>query len=175
MYIKDIIIRNFRILSESKMEFGNKLCLMLGRNNTGKTSFLVLFEKFLCESSFDFNDFSVKLRDKILKIDSNTDESELAIQLILSIQYEDNDDLCNISEFIIDLDPSRKDVQLLFECAIKKDQLLEDLKKAGKITKEKFIKKYFSNYLEKRVYTFDDLSDTRKENRHRLIKRALKM
>ncbi len=144
MYIKDIIIRNFRILSESKMKFGNKLCLMLGRNNTGKTSFLVLFEKFLCESSFDFNDFSVKLRDKILKIDSNTDESELAIQLILSIQYEDNDDLCNISEFIVDLDPSRKDVQLLFECAIKKDQLLEDLKKAGKITKEKFIKKYFS-------------------------------
>lgn len=174
MYIKDIIIRNFRILSESKMEFGNKLCLMLGRNNTGKTSFFVLFEKFLCESSFDFNDFSVKLRDKILKIDSNTDESELAIQLILSIQYEDNDDLCNISEFIVDLDPSRKDVQLLFECAIKKDQLLEDLKKAGKITKEKFIKKYFSNYLEKRVYTFDDLSDTRKENRHRLIKKSLK-
>lgn len=174
MYIKDIIIRNFRILSESKMKFGNKLCLMLGRNNTGKTSFLVLFEKFLCESSFDFNDFSVKLRDKILKIDSNTDESELAIQLILSIQYEDNDDLCNISEFIVDLDPSRKDVQLLFECAIKKDQLLEDLKKAGKITKEKFIKKYFSNYLEKRVYTFDDLSDTRKENRHRLIKKSLK-
>ncbi len=174
MYIKDIAIRNFRILADSKMEFGNQLCLMLGRNNTGKTSFLVLFEKFLCESSFDFNDFSVKQRDKILKIDSNTDETELAIQLILSIQYEDNDDLCNVSEFIVDLDPSRKDVNLLFECAIKKDKLLEDLKNAGKITKEKFIKKYLSSYLDKCVYTFDNLSDTRSENRHRLVKKSLK-
>ena len=138
MYIKDISIRNFRILSESNMDFGNNLCLMIGRNNTGKTSFMVLFEKFLSELSFDFNDFSVKQREKILRFDSNTDETELSIQLILSIQYEDSDDLCNISEFIVDLDPSRKDVHLLFECQIKKDKLLEDLQNAGKITKEKF-------------------------------------
>lgn len=174
MYIKDISIRNFRILSESNMDFGNNLCLMIGRNNTGKTSFMVLFEKFLSELSFDFNDFSVKQRDKILKFDSSTDETELAIQLILSIQYEDSDDLCNISEFIVDLDPSRKDVHLLFECQIKKDKLLEDLQNAGKITKEKFIKKYLPNYLEKCVYTFDNPSDTKKENRHRLIKKSFK-
>ena len=53
MFIKDISIRNFRILAESKMDFGNELCLMIGRNNTGKTSFMVLFEKFLSELSFD--------------------------------------------------------------------------------------------------------------------------
>lgn len=124
MYIKDISIRNFRILSESNMDFGNNLCLMIGRNNTGKTSFMVLFEKFLSELSFDFNDFSVKQRERILRFDSSTDETELAIQLILSIQYEDSDDLCNISEFIVDLDPSRKDVHLLFECQIKKDLIV---------------------------------------------------
>ena len=174
MFIKDISIRNFRILSDSTMDFGNNLCLMIGRNNTGKTSFMVLFEKFLSELSFDFNDFSVKKREEILKLDSSTDETELAIQLILSIQYEDNDDLCNISEFIVDLDPSRKDVHLLFECQIKKDKLLEDIQNAGKITKDKFIKKHLPNYLEKCVYTFDDLSDTKKENRHRLIKKTFK-
>ena len=174
MYINEISIRNFRILSESKMDFGSNLCLMIGRNNTGKTSFMVLFEKFLSELSFDFNDFSVKQREKILKIDSHTDETELAIQLILNIQYEDDDDLCNISEFIVDLDPSRKDVHLLFECGIKKDKLLEDFQNAGKITKEKFIKKYLPNYLEKCVYTFDDPSDMQKENRNRLIKKSFK-
>ncbi|MBD5086493.1 MAG: AAA family ATPase [Clostridiales bacterium] len=174
MYINEISIRNFRILSESQMDFGNDLCLMIGKNNTGKTSFLVLFEKFLGQLSFDFNDFSLKLRDKILTIDSNTDETELSIQLILNIQYEDSDDLCNISEFIVDLDPTRKDVHLLFECEIKKDKLLEDIKNAGKITKEKFIKKYLCDYLEKNIYTFNDLSDISKENRHRLIKKSFK-
>jgi len=174
MYIKNISIRNFRILFESQMDFSDKLCLMLGRNNTGKTSFLVLFEKFLGQSSFDYNDFSVKQRDKILKLDTDTDETELAIQLVLHIQYEDNDDLCNISEFIVDLDPSRKDVHLLFECEIKKDKLLDDFKHAGKISKEKFIKKYLVNYLEKCVYTFNDLSDLKRDNRHRLIKKSFK-
>lgn len=174
MYIKDISIRNFRILSEAKMDFGNNLCLMIGRNNTGKTSFMVLFEKFLSELSFDFNDFSVKQREKLLRFDSSTDEIELAIQLVLSIQYEDSDDLCNISEFIVDLDPSRKDVYLLFECQIKKEKLLEDLQNAGEITKEKFIRKYLTDYLEKCVYTFDDPSDMQKENRHRLIKKSFK-
>jgi predicted ATP-dependent endonuclease of OLD family len=146
---------------------------MIGRNNTGKTSFMVLFDKFMKGLSFDFNDFSVKQREKILKIDSETDETELAIQLILNIQYEDSDDLCNISEFIVDLDPSQKQVYLLFECGIKKDKLLEALQNAGKISKEKFIKKYLSDYLEKNVYTFGNPSDTKKGNRDRLIKKKL--
>ena len=47
MYIKEISIRNFRILSNATMNPGKNLCLLIGRNNTGKTSFMVLFEKFL--------------------------------------------------------------------------------------------------------------------------------
>lgn len=174
MYIKEVEIHNFRILSDAKMDFVNNLCLMIGRNNTGKTSFLVLFEKFLNDLSFDFNDFSVKQRDKILHFDRDTDEAELAIQLILSIQYEDKDDLCNISEFILDLDPNKNDVYLLFECGIKKDKLLDALQNTGQITKEKFIKKHLSDYLEKCVYTFADHTDIMRENRHRLIKKNFK-
>lgn len=174
MFIEEISIRNFRLLSDAKMDFGNNLCLLIGRNNTGKTSFLMLFEKFLNELSFDFNDFSLKQRQNILNIDQKTDETKLAIQLILKIQYEDTDDLCNISEFIVDLDPSRKDVHLLFECGIKKEKLLEDIQSAGKITKEKYIQKYLPNYLEKCVYVFYEPSDMQKENRHRLIKKSFK-
>lgn len=174
MYIKEITIRNFRILSNATMDVGENLCLMIGRNNTGKTSFMVLFEKFLSELSFDFNDFSLKQREQIINLDQNTDETELAIQLILSIHYEDADDLCNLSEFIVDLDPSRKDVYLLFECSIKKAKLLEDLQNAGKLTKEKFIKKHLTDYLEKCVYTFDTPIDLQKDNQHRLIKKNFK-
>lgn len=37
-----------------------------------------------------------------------------------------------------------------------------------------FVAINFVSVLWKRVYTFDDLSDTKKENRHRLIKKSLK-
>lgn len=156
------------------MDFSDKLCLMIGRNNTGKTSFMVLFEKFLGQISFDFNDFSLIQRKKILEIDENTDETSLAIQLILTIHYEEDDDLCNVSEFIVDLDPGRKDVNLLFECAIKKQKLLEAIQNSGNITKEKFIKKYLQDFLEKKVYTFDNMEDLNKDNRHRLIEKSFK-
>ena len=174
MRIKEIAVRNFRILSNSKMDFNNELCLLIGRNNTGKTSLMVLFEKFFGQLGFDFNDFSITQRRKILKINEKTEETEMAIQLILNIEYDEEDDLCNVSEFIVDLEPDRKDVNLLFECAIKKEELLEGIQNAGKIAKEKYIKKYLHEYLEKRLYTFDSLDDLENQNRHRLIKKNLK-
>lgn len=174
MFVKEISIRNFRILSNSTMDLNKNICLMIGRNNTGKTSFMVLFDKFLNQLSFDFNDFSVNLRETILGFDQNTDETQLSIQLILTIEYESNDDLCNISEFIVDLDPSRKDVHLLFECSINKNKLLEGIQTAGTLSKEKFIQKNLSSYLEKHVYTFDDFEDLKTENRYRLIKKDFK-
>ena len=47
MRITKIQAKNFRILQNSVMDFDRDLCLLLGRNNTGKTSFMVLIEKFL--------------------------------------------------------------------------------------------------------------------------------
>lgn len=174
MYIKEISIRNFRILSNATMNPGKNLCLLIGRNNTGKTSFMVLFEKFLKQQSFDFNDFSISVRDQLLGFNKDTDEVQLAIQLILTIQYEDTDDLCNLSEFIMDLEPSKKDVHLLFECLIKKDKLLEGIQNAGTVSKEKFIQKNISQYLERRFYAFDNNDDLKPENRARLIKKEFK-
>ena len=174
MYIKEIHINNFRILSKTNMDFKNDLCLMIGRNNTGKTSFMVLFEKFLTKPSFDFDDFSIEKREKILKFNKGTDETELAIQLILQIHYEETDDLCNISEFIVDLDPGRRDVYILFESMINKEKLLESIGNAGKISQDKFIRKYLADYMEARVYTFDSLEDLKRENRYRLIKKDFK-
>lgn len=174
MYVNKIHVRNFRVLSQSTLDFEDKLCLMIGRNNSGKTSFFVLFEKFLNGLPFDFNDFSVCKRQLLLELDKNTVATEFSIQLILNIKYEESDDLCHLSEFIMDLDPARRDVNLLFECYVKKEKLLEDINLASNMPKEKFIKKHLSNYLEKCVYIFDTLDDLKPQNRHRLIKKDLK-
>ena len=105
MRIKKISVRNFRILQDSTLDFDKDLCLLLGRNNTGKTSFMVLIEKFLKTGDFNFNDFSINLRRKLFAFDEKTDVNELAIQLIMTLEYDENDNLCHLSEFILDLDP----------------------------------------------------------------------
>lgn len=174
MYVNKIHVRNFRILSQSTLDFEDKLCLMIGRNNSGKTSFFVLFEKFMNGLSFDFNDFSLCKRQLLLDLDENSDVTEFSIQLIINIKYEESDDLCHLSEFIMDLDPARRDVNLLFECSVKKEKLLEAISFASDMSQKKFIKKYLGDYLEKCVYILDTLDDLKPQNRHRLIKKDLK-
>lgn len=128
MRIAKISIRNFRILQDSTLDFNRDLWLLLGRNNTGKTSFMVLIEKFLKTGVFDFNNFSLNLRKKLFVFDETTDVNELSIQLIMTIEYDEEDNLCHLSEFILDLDPQCKTVNLLFECSIKKISCLRVLK-----------------------------------------------
>ena len=147
---------------------------MLGRNNTGKTSFMVIIEKFLKNGNFGFNDFSINLRSKLFKINDTTDVNELAIQLIMSIEYNEKDDLCHLSEFILDLDPKCKIVNLLFECSIKKEKMIEGINNSGTLSKDKFVTNHIKDYLQKKVYTFSSLDDLKSENRYKLIEKEFK-
>lgn len=174
MRITKIQIRNFRILQNSVMDFDREICLLLGRNNTGKTSFMVLIEKFLKNGDFDFNDFSINLRSKLFAFDEKTDVNELAIQLIMTLEYGDNDNLCHLSEFILDLDPECKTVNLLFECSIKKDKLFDGIKNRGTMSIEKFVTNHIRDYLQKKVYTFSSMEDLQTENRYKLIEKEFK-
>jgi predicted ATP-dependent endonuclease of OLD family len=146
---------------------------MIGRNNSGKTSFLVLFDKFFNGIPFDYNDFSISLRDEIENINTNSVVTDISIQLILEIKYDENDDLSNLSEFMMDLDPERRDVNILFECSINKERLLEAIASNSRISKTRFIKKYLSEYLDKKVYVFNDMNDLKAENRNRIIKKEI--
>ncbi len=174
MRINNITVHNFRILHNSTLDFRDPICLLLGRNNTGKTSFMVLVEKFLRNGSFNFDDFSVQLRDKLLAFDEKTDENELSIRMIFDVAYTEEDNLSNLSEFFIDLSPECNEVHLLFECAINKKRMLKGLSSKGTMSSDKFIQKHISEYLEKSVYTFGDVADLRTENRYRLIKKDFK-
>ena len=174
MRITKIQIKNFRILQDSIMDFNNEICLLLGRNNTGKTSFMVLIEKFLKNGEFDYNDFSINLRNKLFTFDETTDVNELSIQMIMTIEYNENDNLCNMSEFILDLDPNCKKVNLLFECSIKKDKMLEGIKNRGTIPIKKFVTTRIKDYLQNKVYTFQSIDDLKTENRYKLIEKQFK-
>lgn len=173
MYISKITMKNFRLLKDTTLDLKKDLSLLIGRNNSGKTSFLCLFEKFFSQIRFNYNDFSLSLRDKIKKIENSTDVNELSIQMILEIEYNEEDDLEYISEFILDLEPDINTVNILFECSINKSRLLKDLSNIGEKDKEKFITKNIDNYLEEEVYVFEDHSDLKSINRHKLIKKEM--
>lgn len=172
MYIKKIKIKNFRLLKDSTLDMKEDLSLLIGRNNSGKTSFLVLFEKFYDNISFNYNDFSLSLRDEIKNIKDTTKTNNLAIQMILTIEYNKKDNLENLSEFILDLDLDCSTVNILFEVAINKEKLIKDIKEVDTKDKERFVNKYLYKYLDKNIYIFEKDEDLDK-SRDKLIKKDL--
>lgn len=172
MHISNIRIQNFRLLKDTKLdlddESNNELSLLIGKNNSGKTSFIVLFEKFLKSKKFYYDDFPLSLRDDILQLSQQTDEYSIAIRLSLSIKYGEEDNLKNLSEFIVDLDPKCNTVRISFEATINKAKLLKDL---GDVTKRKyeFIKKNLSDYIQIGYYIFNEYSDFEPKHRSNLI------
>ena len=101
MVIKQIQVKNFRLLKEFTMEMEDELSLVIGKNNVGKTSLLVILDKFLNQGDrkgFQYNDFNLdfrcQLKDLIEKdIVDDTKYKEIGIQLRLLIGYDDHDDL----------------------------------------------------------------------------------
>ena len=49
MKIKKIEVENFRLLKTFSMDLENELSLVIGKNNTGKTSILSVLDKFINE------------------------------------------------------------------------------------------------------------------------------
>ncbi len=135
MKLKKIEINNFRLLESINCNLEEDITLIVGKNNTGKTSF---FEAIKIATSTDgkfiFEDFSQSTYDtfkavysKYLdsKADGITEEDrdELEKQLIVEvpkiiinfeIQYNkvDNESLVELSEFITDLEDARNDATI---------------------------------------------------------------
>ena len=66
MLISKVKIRNFRLLRDTTLDLKKDISLLIGKNNTGKTSFLVLFEHFfnnINNKKFQYNDFPISIRN----------------------------------------------------------------------------------------------------------------
>ncbi|MGO2322894.1 ATP-dependent nuclease [Vibrio casei] len=166
MRIKSIKVENFRLLQNSMLDMTDGLTLIVGRNNTGKTSFVVLLEKFLSKPnpSFSFSDLPVSVRSKLYDISEETDIDELSIRLCISVEYADEDNLKNISDFMLDLDPDKSTINIMFEARIDRDTLLNRIptKKDGAdeekylTEKRSFIERNVSKFIKTSIYAYDD-------------------
>ena len=65
MRISHVKIKNFRLLQDVSLALEDDVTVIVGRNNTGKTSLTELFSRMLSDSSptFRFEDFSLSAHD----------------------------------------------------------------------------------------------------------------
>lgn len=117
MRISQIKIKNFRLLQDVELCLENSTTIIVGRNNTGKTSLTELFRRLMSESSptFRLEDFSLGVHERFWKAfqlrhegqdDDKIREELPIIEATLTIDYYDDKEFGPLSDFIIDLDPS---------------------------------------------------------------------
>lgn len=155
MYISKLRIKNFRLLKDIEMDLEEKVSLLVGKNNTGKTSLLMIFEKFFEEKPFTYNDFNTSLRDDIDGINKDSDFENLKISLQVTIKYTEDDNLQTLSDFIQDLDPDQTEISILFECSINHEKMLADLTEIDEELRNKYIQKNLSAYMKKIYCSYD--------------------
>jgi len=127
MRINKISIENFRLLKNFTIDLEQDLSLIIGKNNTGKTSILAALEKFLNpndRNKFLIDDFNLSFKKDLgSKLDdANNIEEEnytsLGIKLKMYILYDENDDLSNLSRVMMNLDDNNKYIVLSFDYSL---------------------------------------------------------
>ncbi|MEA5080019.1 MAG: ATP-dependent endonuclease [Dysgonamonadaceae bacterium] len=123
MRVYKIQIENFRLLKDFSMDLEEQLSLVIGKNNTGKTSILSVLDKFLNEKSkFSYDDLNIDFKNELEELIKSEDIPEefapKGIKLKLFIEYNEQDDLSNVSRVLMDLDPDNNKIVLGFEYAL---------------------------------------------------------
>ncbi|MER5959448.1 ATP-dependent endonuclease [Streptomyces sp. NPDC001893] len=165
---------NFRALEKVDVRIDPTATLIVGRNNSGKTSFVNLFEKFFGEEDtrFVLEDFSTcRIADieqarqifgeaQVLATQGDTETSEdlltkaydlvPAIRLLLTIGYTEEEDLAPLTGVILDLDETCVEVKI--EAALEAPRphdFLQDFWSASQrqpFDRVKWLRKNFSDY-----------------------------
>lgn len=184
MKISKIAISNFRLLESPEIYLDDAVTLIVGRNNSGKTSLTEIFYKFLGPDKlqFRFEDFSTSTYDNLKEAVGKYKEYVAAkakpedeqvilqkekeykllipkIELNIFIEYEDNDNLASLQKFIMDLDPARKDVLISCEyVATDPENLIEEfLSQEAKYKNSiiDFLNKNYKSFFKERIYAID--------------------
>lgn len=162
MKIEKIIVENYRILKDFEIDLEKELSLVIGKNNTGKTSLLSVLNKLINSqgknqfSYEDFNlDFSLHLRKLLEKGIPESGIGEIGIKLRLIIKYEEYDNLSNINRVMMDLDPNNNFLILGFDYTINDDRFFQLREKYTEFTiKEKSKQKEDKDYKRKEIDVF---------------------
>ncbi len=157
MQIKSVEVENFRLLRKIEIGLEERTTLIVGRNNSGKTSIAELFRRILSDKpmSFRLEDFSLGCHEgfwsafqSFLDPNQSTNATTLlpSISIKLKIKYDvDALDLGPLSACILDLDPECAEANLVLTFgprAAATDLLFNDIQIQGLEEKDARIKFY---------------------------------
>lgn len=136
MKVEKIAVQNYRLLKNTVITCENDLSLIIGKNNCGKTSLMSVLKKCIGNDSelcsFEYYDLSICFQKKLYKVINEGlvfDKKESnGICVDIYISYTESDNISNISQLLLDLDPDNKTVVLRFEYGISEEKT-EELKK----------------------------------------------
>lgn len=126
MYLQKIHIENFRLLKNVDIFLDKSLTLIVGKNNTGKTSVAHLLQSVISErKNLSFNDYPLECRKQFYETlekywagEITIDEARQKIpetKLIFYIDYTDDGEdqfLGELRNFIIDMDDTQNVAQI---------------------------------------------------------------
>ncbi|WP_288388495.1 ATP-dependent endonuclease [uncultured Alteromonas sp.] len=190
MLIKEVRIRNYRLLKDVQMTLDKRSTLIVGRNNTGKTSVTEIFRSFLAGPSprlkyEDFNQLSLsEFENALVAFQKGVDEQEIrpqipTIELELLVDYRDDADAYGVlGDFIIDLDEDLYETRILASYQVKNgaiNSLFSGLDLSDRTSYFKALKESISLNFESVLYAIEpNNSDNRVELDFNKIKRLIR-
>lgn len=130
MHIHKATINNFRLLANVELALEPDSTVIVGRNNSGKTSLAEVIRRFLEGTSptFQIEDFSSASYDTFCEAlkarNEGKDDIEVrqlipSIDLRLFVRYDNTLPLGPLSEFVIDLDPASDEALIVVRYELK--------------------------------------------------------
>lgn len=131
MFLSKIKFKNYRLLLNTEIDIDPKTTLLVGRNNTAKTSCLDCIDKIIKGKSFDYNDYSLMNRDQLYQFTKQYMLQEISfedfvnnipiITIEFAVDYSEDgmdDNLGALSPFIIDIDEDTTTAIIRYEYRI---------------------------------------------------------
>lgn len=135
MHLNKIKIQNYRLLIDADLEVDAKTTLIVGRNNTAKTSCFECVRSVLEGTPFSFNDYPLSKRENLytkissymakeITFDALCKEVEpISVEFLVDYSLDDaDDDLGALSPFIIDVDVDTTTALIRAEFKLKEDE-----------------------------------------------------
>ena len=120
MNISGITIKNFRLLKNTEVQLHDRSTIIVGKNNSGKTSFTEVMNLFLNKKqNICSDDFNIKSLDEFITVANSKDEDQIQrnipkISMKIKLNYSDADEWKNIVPFITTLE-EKNSLEILFE------------------------------------------------------------
>lgn len=135
MRLSKIVIKNYRLLIDAELEVDESTTLIVGRNNTAKTSCIDCIDSILKTSSFSYDDYPIEKRSELISFIEKFMSKEISyanlletldyisIDFFVDYSLDDPDEnLGALCPFIIDVDENVSTALIRVECRLKMDE-----------------------------------------------------